>query len=87
MTSKSKNPEGQIIVDVQKDGKMIVNQEGFDLKGVVDVLAYALGTVFHGYEKENSFKSRKELIDKVIFVYENTKENKKEVNQNESNKD
>ena len=79
MTSKSKIPEGQIIVDVQDDGEVLINSDNFNLGVSINVLTYAVAMLFHKYENDNHINSRKKLVDNIVYAYEGTKkESKKE---------
>ena len=88
MTSKSKIPEGQIIVDVQDDGEVLINSDNFNLGVSINVLTYAVAILFHKYEDDNNINSRKKLVDNIVYAYEGTKKElkKKEEDKDESNK-
>ena len=89
MTSKNKTPEGQIIVDVQDDGQILINADNFNLEVSINVLTYAVAILFHKYENDNNINSRKELVDNIVYAYERTKKElkKKEEDKDEPNKD
>ena len=88
MTSKNKTPEGQIIVDVQDDGQILINADNFNLEVSINVLTYAVAILFHKYENDNNINSRKELVDNIVYAYERTRKElkKEEEDTNESNK-
>ena len=88
MTSKNKVPEGQIIVDVQDNGEVLINSDNFNLGTSINVLIYAVAILFHKYEKDNSINSRKKLVDNIVYAYEGTKKElkKKEEDNDEPNK-
>ena len=89
MTSKNKTPEGQIIVDVQDDGQILINADNFNLEVSINVLTYAVAILFHKYENDNNINSRKELVDNIVYAYERTRKElkKEEGDKDESNKD
>lgn len=84
MTSKNKTPEGQIIVDVQDDGQILINADNFNLEVSINVLTYAVAILFHKYENDNNINSRKELVDDIVYAYEATR---KELKKEEEDKD
>ena len=88
MTSKNKVPEGQIIVDVQDNGEVLINSDNFNLKTSINILIYAIAILFHKYENDNNINSRKKLVDNIVYAYEGTKKElkKKEEGNDESNK-
>ena len=88
MTSKNKIPEGQIIVDVQNDGEVLINADNFNLEVSINVLTYAIAILFHKYENDNNINSRKKLVDNIVYAYEGTKKElkKKEEDKDEPNK-
>jgi len=83
MTSKNKVPEGQIIVDVQDNGEVLINSDNFNLGTSINVLIYAVAILFHKYENDNNINSRKKLVDNIVYAYEGTK---KELKKKEENK-
>lgn len=89
MTSKNKTPEGQIIIDVQDDGQILINADNFNLEVSINVLTYAVAILFHKYENDNNINSCKELVDNIVYAYEVTRKElkKKEEDKDESNKD
>ena len=88
MTSKNKVPEGQIIVDVQDNGEVLINSDNFNLGTSINVLIYAVAILFHKYENDNNINSRKELVDNIVYAYERTRKElkKKEEDKDEPNK-
>ena len=89
MTSKNKIPEGQIIVDVQNDGEVLINADNFNLEVSINVLTYAIAILFHKYENDNNINSRKKLVDNIVYAYEGTKKElkkKEEDDKDEPNK-
>jgi len=88
MTSKNKVPEGQIIVDVQDNGEVLINSDNFNLGTSINVLIYAVAILFHKYENDNNINSRKKLVDNIVYAYEGTKKElkKKEGDNDEPNK-
>lgn len=73
MTSKNKIPEGQIIIDIQDDGEVLINADNFNLGVSINVLTYAVAILFHKYENDNNINSRKKLVDNIVYAYEGTK--------------
>lgn len=88
MTSKNKVPEGQIIVDVQDNGEVLINSDNFNLGTSINVLIHAVAILFHKNENDNNINSRKELVDNVVYAYKGTKKELKkgEEDKNEPNK-
>lgn len=80
--------KGQIVIDVEKDGHLVVNQSGFDKENIPIVLEWALSLVYIQLKKDDKELTRKELIDGLINTYDSSlKQLKESENKNEPNKD
>lgn len=80
--------KGQIVIDVEKDGHLVVNQSGFDNENIPIVLEWALSLVYIQLKKDDKELTRKELIDGLINTYDSSlKQLKESENKNEPNKD
>lgn len=87
MLKKNLN-KGQIIIDVEKDGHLVVNQSGFDNENIPIILEWALSLVYIQLQKNDKELTRKELVDGLLNTYDSSlKQFKESENKNEPNKD
>lgn len=80
--------KGQVIVDVEKDGHLVISQSGFSNENIPIVLEWALSLVYIQLQKDDKELTRKELVDGLLNAYDSSlKQFKESESKNEPNKD